>query len=136
MSPEWGLRGKAPSPHKKRGKAAPMLPIQIGPPFQNRSSPPRRRLAPHRNSAAPFDAHSTSLLHFVKIKRPIHSPLASWTFAMPGRELSLFSAVFRMSVITQFYRWLIAFASILRHPFLLLIRLYWGWEFILSGWGK
>jgi putative oxidoreductase len=27
-------------------------------------------------------------------------------------------------------------ASSLRSPFLLLVRLYWGWQFIQTGWGK
>ena len=27
-------------------------------------------------------------------------------------------------------------ASSLQSPFLLLVRLYWGWQFIETGWGK
>jgi putative oxidoreductase len=27
-------------------------------------------------------------------------------------------------------------ADYLRSPFLLLVRLYWGWQFITTGWGK
>jgi putative oxidoreductase len=27
-------------------------------------------------------------------------------------------------------------ASGLQSPFLLLVRLYWGWQFIETGWGK
>ena len=27
-------------------------------------------------------------------------------------------------------------ASALQSPFLLLVRLYWGWQFIETGWGK
>ena len=29
-----------------------------------------------------------------------------------------------------------ALISLLRSPFLLLVRLYWGWQLIQSGWGK
>jgi putative oxidoreductase len=29
-----------------------------------------------------------------------------------------------------------ALVSLLRSPFLLLVRLYWGWQLIESGWGK
>jgi len=34
------------------------------------------------------------------------------------------------------YRFLIRCASALRSPLLLTVRLYWGWQFGLSGWGK
>ncbi len=34
------------------------------------------------------------------------------------------------------YRWLIRVASKLQSPFLLGVRLYWGWQFFLTGWGK
>jgi putative oxidoreductase len=33
-------------------------------------------------------------------------------------------------------RWLVCGASWLQSPFLLVIRLYWGWEFFLAGKGK
>ena len=29
-----------------------------------------------------------------------------------------------------------AAATLLQSPFLLLIRLYWGWQFLFTGWGK
>src|SRR5258708_35523762 len=29
-----------------------------------------------------------------------------------------------------------ALVSLLQSPFLLLVRLYWGWQLIESGWGK
>src|SRR5258705_7700390 len=29
-----------------------------------------------------------------------------------------------------------ALVSLLQSPFLLLVRLYWGWQLIQSGWGK
>jgi putative oxidoreductase len=41
-----------------------------------------------------------------------------------------------MTFAQRFYRQLIAFATVLRSPLLLLIRLYWGWQFFLSGKGK
>jgi putative oxidoreductase len=34
------------------------------------------------------------------------------------------------------YRKLIAAASSLQSPFLLMVRLYWGWQFAQDGWGK
>jgi putative oxidoreductase len=34
------------------------------------------------------------------------------------------------------YRGLIAFATTLQSPVLLLIRIYWGWQFFLTGKGK
>jgi putative oxidoreductase len=39
-------------------------------------------------------------------------------------------------LVGKFYRVLIAFATSLQSPFLLLIRLYWGWQFFLTGKGK
>ncbi len=41
-----------------------------------------------------------------------------------------------MSAVQKFYRLLIAIGSSLQSPFLLLIRLYWGWQFFLTGKGK
>lgn len=38
-------------------------------------------------------------------------------------------------VITA-YRWLVIGAGKLQSPFLLVIRLYWGWQFFLTGKGK
>ena len=38
--------------------------------------------------------------------------------------------------IARFYRLLIAAASSLQSPFLLAVRLYWGWQFVQDGWGK
>ncbi|HEX4084062.1 MAG TPA: DoxX family protein [Chthoniobacteraceae bacterium] len=34
------------------------------------------------------------------------------------------------------YGWIIRAASWLQHPFLLVIRLYWGWQFHITGEGK
>jgi putative oxidoreductase len=36
----------------------------------------------------------------------------------------------------KYYRLLIRAASGLQSPFLLAIRLYWGWQFVQTGWGK
>jgi len=36
----------------------------------------------------------------------------------------------------RYYRWLIRAASSLQSPFLLAVRLYWGWQFMQTGWGK
>lgn len=41
-----------------------------------------------------------------------------------------------MKVLTRLYGLLIAAASSLRSPFLLLVRLYWGFQMMQTGWGK
>ena len=41
-----------------------------------------------------------------------------------------------ITLAQKFYRGLIAFATKLHFPFLLLIRLYWGWQFFLTGKGN
>ena len=41
-----------------------------------------------------------------------------------------------MKTFEKLYRWLIAIGNALRSPVLLIIRLYWGWEFFLTGKGK
>lgn len=38
--------------------------------------------------------------------------------------------------IELLYGWLVKICNILEHPFLLLIRVYWGWQFLESGVGK
>ncbi len=40
-----------------------------------------------------------------------------------------------MKTIERLYRILIGAASSLQSPFLLAVRLYWGWQFIQTGWG-
>jgi putative oxidoreductase len=39
-------------------------------------------------------------------------------------------------MIEKYYRLLIRIASSLQSPFLLAVRLYWGWQFMQTGWGK
>jgi len=41
-----------------------------------------------------------------------------------------------MQILEKCYRLLIRAASSLESPFLLAVRLYWGWQFIGTGWGK
>ena len=41
-----------------------------------------------------------------------------------------------MKVLVRYYRRFAAFASYLQSPLLLAIRLYWGWQFAQTGWGK
>ncbi len=41
-----------------------------------------------------------------------------------------------MSALQKLYGWLIACATKLRSPVLLLIRLFWGWQLFLTGKGK
>jgi putative oxidoreductase len=45
-------------------------------------------------------------------------------------------ASFMMQTITNLYGMLIRIANSLQSPFLLVVRLYWGWQFAQTGWGK
>jgi putative oxidoreductase len=38
--------------------------------------------------------------------------------------------------LEKYYRLLIRASSSLASPFLLTVRLYWGWQFLQTGWGK
>ena len=40
------------------------------------------------------------------------------------------------AMIEECYRILNKVADALQSPFLLLVRLYWGWQFMQTGWGK
>jgi putative oxidoreductase len=39
-------------------------------------------------------------------------------------------------IVERLYRLLVVAASSLQSPFLLMVRLYWGWQLAQSGWGK
>jgi len=41
-----------------------------------------------------------------------------------------------MQPAEKYYRLLIRASSSLQSPFLLAVRLYWGWQFMQTGWGK
>src|SRR6266852_8230303 len=41
-----------------------------------------------------------------------------------------------MQLVEKYYRLLIRVSSSLQSPFLLAVRLYWGWQFMQTGWGK
>lgn len=41
-----------------------------------------------------------------------------------------------MNVLLDLYRRFSRLISKLQSPFLLAVRLYWGWQFVQSGWGK
>jgi putative oxidoreductase len=41
-----------------------------------------------------------------------------------------------MQLAEKYYRLLIRVTSSLQSPFLLAVRLYWGWQFAQTGWGK
>jgi putative oxidoreductase len=41
-----------------------------------------------------------------------------------------------VKLIERLYRLLIRAANSLQSPFLLAVRLYWGWQFAEDGWGK
>jgi putative oxidoreductase len=40
------------------------------------------------------------------------------------------------ALIENGYKLLTSMANALQSPFLLFVRLYWGWQFIQTGWGK
>src|SRR5436190_4930209 len=40
------------------------------------------------------------------------------------------------NTLTRYYDRFFHYVSQLQSPFLLLVRLYWGWQLIESGWGK
>jgi putative oxidoreductase len=41
-----------------------------------------------------------------------------------------------MKILFNLYARFAALVSYLQSPFLLLVRLYWGWQLVQSGWGK
>src|SRR6267154_6887272 len=41
-----------------------------------------------------------------------------------------------LNKLTNLHDRFFALVSLLQSPFLLLVRLYWGWQLIQSGWGK
>jgi len=41
-----------------------------------------------------------------------------------------------VSFVRTAYTLLVRIASSLQSPFLLIVRLYWGWSFVQTGWGK
>jgi putative oxidoreductase len=41
-----------------------------------------------------------------------------------------------IKTIDRLYSWFVTVADFLQSPFLLAIRLYWGWQFWQAGWGK
>src|SRR5271163_2527788 len=41
-----------------------------------------------------------------------------------------------MQLAEKYYRLLVRVSSSLQSSFLLAVRLYWGWQFMQSGWGK
>jgi putative oxidoreductase len=41
-----------------------------------------------------------------------------------------------LKLIDKFYGWFLRAMNVCQCPFLLAIRLYWGWQFWQAGWGK
>jgi putative oxidoreductase len=41
-----------------------------------------------------------------------------------------------IATVRQWHDWFFGLVSFLRSPFLLFVRLYWGWQLAQSGWGK
>jgi len=53
-----------------------------------------------------------------------------------GRAWLALPATIMMPTLINLYQLLIRVANSLQSPFLLAIRLYWGWQFAQTGWGK
>jgi putative oxidoreductase len=47
-----------------------------------------------------------------------------------------FKATLMIQLAEKYYRLLIRASASLQSPFLLAARLYWGWQFMQTGWGK
>jgi putative oxidoreductase len=45
-------------------------------------------------------------------------------------------APYTMNTIRRMYAWAVRAASTLQSPFLLFVRVYWGWQIAQNGWGK
>jgi putative oxidoreductase len=41
-----------------------------------------------------------------------------------------------LATIRRMYAWAVRTASTLQSPFLLFVRVYWGWQIAQNGWGK
>lgn len=41
-----------------------------------------------------------------------------------------------VALVQNLHGWFVKAASALQSPFLLAVRLYWGWQLVQSGWGK
>ena len=52
------------------------------------------------------------------------------------REVEAWRVKNLKAIITTSYRWFVKAASSLQSPFLLLVRVYWGWQLAANGWGK
>ena len=55
---------------------------------------------------------------------------------MPGGEVEEKEVDLMIQLFEKYYRLLILVSSGLQSPFLLAVRLYWGWQFMQTGWGK
>ena len=55
---------------------------------------------------------------------------------MPAGEVERKEVDSMMRLFEKYYRLLIRAGSSLQSPFLLAVRLYWGWQFMQTGWGK
>jgi putative oxidoreductase len=53
-----------------------------------------------------------------------------------GRTRLALPAIIMMQTLKNLYELLIRVANILQSPFLLVVRMYWGWQFAQTGWGK
>jgi putative oxidoreductase len=56
--------------------------------------------------------------------------------AVPDGEVEEKEVDSMIQLFEKYYRLLIRISSSLQSPFLLAVRLYWGWQFMQTGWGK
>jgi putative oxidoreductase len=55
---------------------------------------------------------------------------------VPARKVQEREDESMMQLVERYYRLLVRVSSSLQSPFLLAVRLYWGWQFMQTGWGK
>src|SRR5271168_1972029 len=55
---------------------------------------------------------------------------------VPASESQEREGIHMTEYFEKYYRLLIRASSSLASPFLLAVRLYWGWQFMQTGWGK
>jgi putative oxidoreductase len=66
----------------------------------------------------------------------VRETLRSWVGSGHREADSLFTHLKMNTIVQTFYRRLVVCADALRSPLLLVIRLFWGWQFFLTGKGK
>ena len=81
--------------------------------------------------AKKFDCLKHLLLSRIRLRRWGKSFSMARSSVQEEKEMSV-----QWSIFGRGYEFLRRAASSLQSPFLLAVRLYWGWQFMQSGWGK